>query len=147
MKALRRSLLVIALLAATATSGVVTAGSASADRGPCYNRGGYSFVNDFGSGSWRRIDVYRGSGCSGDAILQGRVAYVASSDTIVLTAYDLSCDNTGLVLYTHGPSVSTAGCHAGPQPKSAPLGAFGNPKNFWVRVGGTTNSNALAFPI
>lgn len=146
MKALLRSLMFTGMLAAAATATVVTAGPASADRGPCYNRGSYSFQNDYGTGSWRKIDVYRGSGCGGRAILSGRVTYVASQDVIVLTASDASCDNIGVTVYTHGPSISSTGCgHS--ENTSARLGAFGNPKNFWLRVGGTTNSDALYFPI
>ena len=134
------------VLGATSLSTVVAAAPASADRGPCYNRGSYSFVNGFGDGTWRKIDVYRGEGCTGKVILAGRVSYTASQNIITLSASDASCDNIGVVLYTNGPSIASTGC-ATTANKSASLSAFGNPKSFWIRVGGTTNSNAVAFPI
>ena len=98
----RATRVVVALLTATAASVVVTAGPAAADRGRCYDRGDYSFQHDYGpdGGNWRRIDVYQGSGCRGDAILSGRVVYTASTNTIGLKATDSTCDNIGLTLYT-----------------------------------------------
>lgn len=142
----RRSALLAAAVAATGIAGVVTAAPASADRGSCYNRGNFSFVNDYGDGSWRKIDVYRGAGCSGKVILAGRVSYAAAQGVIVLSASDAVCDSIGLTLYTQGPSVSSTGC-ATTANKSASLGSFPSPRTFWVRVNGTTNSDAVAFPL
>lgn len=147
MKTRHRAVVLAGVFAAAATGVVSAAGPASADRGPCYNRGDYSFQNDFGDGTWRKIDVYRDSDCPGRAILSGKVDYVASQNQIVLTASDAKCDNIGLTLYTHGWSLASPGCHRAIDRLSKPLGSFGNPKNFWVRVGGTTNSDALHFPI
>lgn len=149
MKTPRRIILAASMLTLTASSIAVTGGSALAARGPCYNRGGYSFQHETSVGetfSNSKITVWSVSGCKGLPIVAGYTMYDSRDRKVTLTAQDYKCDNTGITLYTHGPSVASIGCGQS-VPATFNASKFGKPYHFWVRVGGTTNSNAANIPI
>jgi hypothetical protein len=147
MKTPQRMILAASMLTLTASSIVATTGTALAARGPCYKRDGYSFQHSYGSG-YGIIDVWRGSGCSGSKILTGLTYYNKNTHMVTLRAIDRKSDNTGMTLYTHGPSVSSKGTD-GEDGMVANLdpSSFSKPYHFWVRVGGTTNSSAASMMI
>jgi hypothetical protein len=134
--------------AIVATTGAVAiSGSAAmaAPAGPCYAVGSYSFKDQVVSSTRSDIHVFRGGSCSGGEIANGRAGYAASTSSVTLTAQDIGCDSVGITVFAHGHSVASTGC-ATNNSTTHPYSSYGNPKNFWVRVGSSTNSHAIALP-
>jgi hypothetical protein len=130
---------------------LVVASPASATVYACYSRGSYSFrLSTITTGSYYRnsdLTVWRNTSCSGSSILAGRTRFTCASRFVQLTALDYARDNIGIVLYTHGPSVGSEGAASPPVVGGGHLSSFSRPYDFWVRVGGTTNSAAHSLPI
>jgi hypothetical protein len=134
-----------AVLAATGLVAMTGSAALAAGAGPCYAVGGYSFKDQLTSGTLHEVHVFRGGSCSGGEIANGSATYGSNTDSVTLWAQDISCDGVGITVYSHGYSRSSTGC-ATNIGSTHPYTSYGNPKNFWVTVGGTTNSHALSLP-
>lgn len=139
----RRAGLVLTLVLLMASGLLAFAGQAQA--ASCYNRGGYSFTSTSSRLS-SQINVWRGSGCRGNQIGRGTAALVGDT-RVQLTAWDLSCDSTGIWAYTHGRSTHPEGCGDTTHVRFD-LSDVGSPRNWWLNVGGSSgvNSNAVNLP-
>ena len=119
------------------------AATAPAQAASCYNRSGYSFKSTSDSLS-SKIEVWSGSGCSGNPIGRGTAALV-SSGRVQLTGWDLRCDSVGIWAYVHGYSTHPGGCGETTNVRFN-LSSVGSPRNWWLNVGGSVNSNAINLP-
>jgi len=139
----RRAGLVMAFMLVLTSCFLVFAGPAQAES--CYNRGGYSF-NSTSSRLTSQINVWRGSGCSGNQIGRGTTALV-SDGRVQMTVWDLACDSVGMWGYVHGYSTHPGGCGETTNVRFN-LSSVGTPHNWWVNVGGSSgvNSNAVNLP-
>ena len=135
----------------SAAAAVLVTGSAliltpsTAMAASCYNRGGYSFTSTSDRLS-SEIDVWSGSGCSGNPIGRGTAALV-SSGRVQLTAWDLKCDSKGIWAYVHGYSTHPGGCGETTNVRFY-LSNVGTPHNWWLNVAGSSgvNSDAVNLP-
>jgi hypothetical protein len=134
----------IALAALTLTT-LISAPSASAAWGACYRQNSWSFKHYTGSGN-NYIVAWHNTNCSGSSILSGQVLYNRTSRHVTLNAADYKRDNSGVTLYTHGPSVSSNGAGS-TVTGGGNLSSFNTPYNFWIRVGGQENSVSHPFPL
>ena len=142
---------VVALAALTLSSVMFAPSASAAGWGACYRQGtAWSFKHYTGGGGVSsNIDAWHNATCSGSSILRGDVRISTSGARhVTITACDYNRDNLGVVVYTHGPSVSSApvsafGCVTG----GGDLSSFSSPLNFWIRVGGQQNSVSQPFPL
>lgn len=127
---------------------LVEASSASTIKHDCYRKGAYSFrltTSTVGSERRAELHVYRGV-CRDHPILSGLTIYNTRTRHVTLVATDYKPDGTGVTIYTHGPSVSSRGVGS-TTVGGGKLRRFAKPYHFWLRVGGTTNSEAHDLPI
>jgi hypothetical protein len=139
----------VVALAALTLSGLMFAPSASAAGwGACYRQNSWSFKHYTGSAntSGSYIDAWHNTTCSGSSILSGQVRYTTSNRHVTIVAYDYKADNYGVIVYTHGPSVSSNGSGSSVT-GGGNLSSFSTPYNFWIRVGGQQNSVSQPFPL
>jgi hypothetical protein len=130
-------------LVGAAASVMTIASPAQAAPGACYNRSGYSFQNDAAA---YVIDVYQGSGCS--TSMGFVIANRSTGGQVRLAAADRKCDGKGISIVVHGYSVASSGCGSeNDGVKYVSYSSIGSPKNFWLLVAGSVNSNATNLPI
>jgi hypothetical protein len=152
MNTLRWMVGIIVLMALTTASVVVPASPASAspEYGACYGRDSFYFQHEWDrETSTHTIHVYTNDSCADgifDPILWAEAWYDASQDVVYLSVKDEECDSTGLTLYTHGPSLSTHGCHEPVDTKLVQWTDLSGPPHFWVRVKNRTNSEPETMP-
>ncbi|HET7015926.1 MAG TPA: hypothetical protein VFI65_18535 [Streptosporangiaceae bacterium] len=113
--------------------------------GVSYSFQSYSF--SLGSLHHVEIDVSRGGTCDG-LILSGTVETDSNDPTHYnVSVDDYSCDNIGATIELHGYHLATTGCghavNSNPEPK---ISSIGSPKNFWLLVNGSWNTNAYNLP-
>jgi hypothetical protein len=126
----------------------ITGTPALAAYGPCYAHGSFSFKNNKVNNVRTLVDVFHSTNCTGGAIGTGQTS--RSGSQITLSYWDTECDNLSISVYVHGFSISSNPRTCGTQDnKPVAYSAIGDPKNFWVNVGGSSgaNSDALAFPV